>query len=214
MDFQKYLEPVIETYTTGEWYPEVFKAKEEFFQKAGMVHEDDLEFESRMSLFMDWYLFDRNLPGIDLPPVRIYFQEHFDSMEEESRRIFEDLCETQHSLFRLKRFTFGKKNLIIEDLFTGKSIRVEDPHIQHGFNKGDVFEARLVRFKDKIEFSNGFCFHPREMEGFILSEIKKIRHQDTQKHQKLIFQLASMKLKHARFQHIDVKHIYSFESKF
>jgi hypothetical protein len=27
-------------------------------------------------------------------------------------------------------------------------------------------------------------------------------------------QLAAMKLKHLRFQHIDIRHIYTFESKF
>jgi len=41
---QTQLEPVIREFTTGEYYPEVFRAKEEFFARAGVVHDDDAEF--------------------------------------------------------------------------------------------------------------------------------------------------------------------------
>ena len=117
---QKRLEPVILEFTTGDYYPEVYRAKEEFLERAGVVHEDDVEFEQRMNLFMDWYLFDRDLPGVD----------------------------------------------------------------------------------------------PVEMGSFIMNEIKKIRFQEKSRHLKLILQLAQMKLKHQRYSHIDVKHIYGFDSKF
>jgi hypothetical protein len=52
------------------------------------------------------------------------------------------------------------------------------------------------------------------MESFILGEIKRVRFQDKSRQTKLILQLASMKLKHLRFQHIDIKHIYTSQSKF
>jgi hypothetical protein len=52
------------------------------------------------------------------------------------------------------------------------------------------------------------------MRSFITGEIKKIRFQEKSRHLKLILQLAQMKLKHQRFSHIDVKHIYGFQSKF
>ncbi len=49
-------------FTTGDYYKEVFQAKQEYFEKAGVVYEDDDEFENRMCIFMDWYIFDRDLP--------------------------------------------------------------------------------------------------------------------------------------------------------
>lgn len=73
--YHKYLEPLIEEFTTGEYYREVYNAKQEYFEKAGIVYEDDLEFEERMCMFMDWYLFDRDLPGVDLPPIKFYFRK-------------------------------------------------------------------------------------------------------------------------------------------
>jgi hypothetical protein len=101
--YQKYLEPIVEEFTTGEYYREVYNAKQEYFDKAGIVYEDDGEFEQRMCIFMDWYLFDRDLPGVDLPPIKYYFRKNKDRFTNEELNIYRDFCSTQHSLFRLKR---------------------------------------------------------------------------------------------------------------
>lgn len=211
--FQRYLEPVIEEFTTGEYYPEVFKAKEDYFEKAGIIFEDDPEFEQRMSIFMDWYLFERDLPGVDLPPIKHYFRKNKDKMADREVAIYRDFCSTVHSLFRMSRMTWNKRGLVITDLFTRKTYKVMDPEINKGFARGDLFEARLIPFEGTYEFSRGFCFHPIETEGFILDEIKKVRFQDQKRQTKLILQLSQMKLKHLRYNHIDIRHIYSFQSR-
>lgn len=212
--FQKYLDPIIEEFTTGEYYREVYNAKQEYFDKAGVVYEDDSEFEQRMSIFMDWFIFDRDLPGIDLPPIKYYFRKNKDHFTNEELNIYRDFCSTIHSVFRLKRFTWNRKGLVVQDLFTAKKYVVTDSEIDDGFARGDVFEARIIPFRNSYEFSRGFCFHPSEVRSFIVSEIKKVRFQEKIRHTKLILQLAAMKLKHLRFQHIDIKHIYTFNSKF
>lgn len=211
---QKYLDPVIEEFTTGEYYREVYTAKQEFFEKAGIVYEDDAEYDQRMSIFMDWYLFDRDLPGVDLSPIKLFFRKNKENLPNERLSIYRDFCSTIHSVFRLKGRSWFSKGLKVEDLFSKKSYTVIDSDINQGFARGDLFEARLIPFKGRYEFSRGFCFHPIEMESFILNEIKKVRYQDKSRQTKLILQLSSMKLKHLRFQHIDVKHIYTFDSKF
>ncbi len=212
--YQKYLEPVIEEFTTGDYYREVYNAKQEYFEKAGIVYEDDPEFEQRMCLFMDWYLFDRDLPGVDLPPMKYYFRKNRDRFSNEELNIYRDFCSTIHSVFRLKRFTFFRRNLVVEDLFSNQIYSVSDVDLNRGFARGDLFEARIIPFKGGLEFSKGFCFHPIDMESFILGEIKKVRFQDKARHTKLILQLSAMKLKHLRYNHIDIRHIYTFDSKF
>ncbi len=212
--YQKYLEPVIEEFTTGEYYREVYNAKQEYFEKAGVVYEDDAEFEQRMCIFMDWYIFERDLPGVDLPPVKYYFRKKKDRFSNEELNIYKDFCHTIHSIFRLKRSGWFKQGLVVTDLFSNKTLTVTDAQINQGFARGDIFEARIIPFKGSYEFSKGFCFHPVEMESFILSEIKKVRFQDKTRQTKLILQLSAMKLKHLRFQHIDIKHIYTLDSRF
>ncbi|MCC7440282.1 MAG: hypothetical protein IT285_01535 [Bdellovibrionales bacterium] len=212
--YQKYLEPVIEEFTTGEYYQEVYNAKQEYFDKAGVVYEDDPEFEARMNIFTDWYLFDRDLPGIDLPPIRYFFRKNKAKLTDEELNIYKDLCSTIHSLFRIKRFAWTGGGLVIEDLFSNKTFKVNDAEMKKGFNRGDIFEARLIPFKGAYEFSRGFCIHPVDMEGFITGEIKKVRFQEKPRQTKLILQLSAMKLKSLRFNHIDIRHIYTFDSRF
>lgn len=212
--YQKYLEAIIEEFTTGEYYREVYNAKLEYFDKAGIVYEDDVEFEQRMCIFMDWYLFDRDLPGVDLPPIKYYFRKNKDRFSSDELNIYRDFCSTIHSVFRLKRFTWNRKGFVVIDLFSSKTHTVTDSEITQGFTRGDIFEARIIPFKGYFEFSRGFCFHPADMESFILGEVKKVRFQDKSRQTKLILQLAAMKLKHLRFPHIDIRHIYKFESRF
>ncbi len=212
--YQKYLEPVIEDFTTGEYYREVYQAKQEYFHKAGIVYEDDPEFEQRMCIFMDWYLFDRDLPGVDLPPIRYYFRKNKQRFSHEELTVYQDFCRTIHSIFRLKSFAWNRKKFTIVDLFSKKTHAVIDSEMSHGFARGDIFEARLIPFQGANELSRGFCFHPAEVQSFILSEVKKVRFQDKSRQTKLVLQLASMKLKHSRFPHIDIHHIYKLESKF
>lgn len=212
--YQKYLEAVIEEFTTGEYYREVYSAKQEYFDKSGVVYENDPEFEQRMCIFMDWYIFDRDLPAVDLPPIKYYFRKNKDHFGSEELDIYHGFCSTIHSIFRLKRHTWTKNGSVITDLFSQKSYTVIDPNMSCGFNRGDIFEARILPHRGLYEFSQGFCFHPIEMKSFILQEIKKVRFQDKNRQTKLILQLAAMKLKHIRFPHIDIKHIYQFGSRF
>lgn len=212
--YEKYLDPVIEEYTTGEYYREVFNAKQEYFEKAGIIYEDDPDFEQRMCIFMDWYIFDRDLPGVDLPPIKYYFRNKKETFSAEELSIYQDFCTTIHSIFRLKRYTWTKRGIVVTDLFQNKTHTVEATEITRGFAKGDLFEARIIPFQGKMQFSKGFCFHPTDMESFILGEIKRVRYQDRSRQTKLILQLAGMKLKHQRFSHIEVKHIYSNKSRF
>jgi len=211
--YQKYLEPVIEEFTTGDYYREVYEAKEEYFLKAGKVFEDDSEFESRMNIFMDWYIFERDLPGVDLPPIKYYFNKNQSKFSSEEIGIYKDLCHTHHSLFQLKRKTWFTHALIVKDLFTGKKYTVNSPEMEQGFSKKDIFEARIIPYRGHFEFSQGFCFHPLEMQSFILKEIKKVRYQEKSRHTKLILQLSQMRLNQLRFSHIDVQEIYKHGSK-
>ncbi len=204
----------MEIYTTGEFYPEVFKAKQEFFDQSGTVHDDDIEFEQRMSLFMDWYLFDRLIPSLGMPPISHYIRQNQTDFSETEKTLVNDLSHSIHSIFVFRGTTIFGKKLVVQDLFTKKKYKVIDLRLKHAFARGDIFEARLFSHEGKNYFSQGFCFHPVEMKSFIFNEVKKIRFQDRDRHLQLILQLAQMKLKHQRFSHIDVKHIYGFDSKF
>jgi len=212
MDYQQYLEPIIKKYSTGDFYSELISAKNEYFEKTGMVTEEDIEYENRMNIFLDWYLFDRPLASFKVAPVSHYYSQMADKLTIEEADIYKGFCNTIHSIFYCLKIK--KDEVVVEDLFQEKKYNVSHFEYKQAFMKGDIFEARLIPFKKEYIFYNGFCFHPVEMEKFIVSEIKKVKHQDKSEQTKLIQQLAAMKLKHSRYQHINIKHIYTFTPKF
>jgi hypothetical protein len=101
------------------------------------------------------------------------------------------------------------EDIYLKDLVSNEKYIVEESEISKGFTKGDVFEARLLKYKDRLVFGNSFTFHPREVRGFILKQIKQVRYLDVTHKLKLFQRLSSMRLKTDQYPHIDVKHIYT-----
>ena len=64
------LDRLAERYSEGEHKLEAMRAREEYFERAGKVFDDDAElFEGRMASFLEWYVLERPFAGIGLPPV-------------------------------------------------------------------------------------------------------------------------------------------------
>jgi hypothetical protein len=64
------LDRLAERYGEGEHKLEAMRAREEYFDRAGKVFDDDAElFEGRMASFLEWYVLERPSAGTDAPPV-------------------------------------------------------------------------------------------------------------------------------------------------
>lgn len=211
-EFQECFDILIEEFSTGEFYRELFTAKQEYFMESGVVSEDDPDFENQMDIFMGWYLFDRPLQEHDLSPVKLYYRRNRDTLEPKALEKFYALTETVHSIFEMLKQKGD--TLILREYCTRKKFEINDERYNLGFSKGDVFEARLIPNGKQFCFAAGFCFHPRESIRFIDSQIKKIRYQDLEQRNQLLLKLNQMKMKHLRYPHIDVSHIYTLEPKF
>lgn len=207
MKVQDFLDQVLKRYSEGNFYEEVKRAKAEFFERVGQVGEGSDRFESQMKAFVDWYLFDRPLDKSEISPVKMFVFDHKAELSEEDFQIFSNLTKTLHSLFELLKVK--DCDVYVKDLFSGEKYIVEDSDVHAGFNKGDIFEGRLIFFKDRYVFGNAFTFHPSQVRSFIGKQIKKIRSLDHAHHLKLMHQLATMRLKAEQYSHIDVKHIYN-----
>jgi hypothetical protein len=209
---QEFLDRILTTYSTGTRYEEVRRAKDEFFHRAGKVAEGSDAFEQQMKSFVDWYLFDRPLDGADLCPVKMFVVENKNTLPPEELQIFTDLTKGIHSIFEYLKMKGN--DVYLKDLFSKENYVVEDSEINRGFTKGDVFESRLIRFKDRFVFGGSFVFHPIDCKSYIRKQIKKIRYQDYAQRLKLIHRLATMRLKTEQYAHIDVKFIYTDQPMF
>jgi hypothetical protein len=207
MTIQPYLDRILEKYSEGRRYDEVRKAKEEFFARAGKVAEGSELFESQMRAFIDWYLFDRPLDGVDLCPVKMFIFEFEKELAPEEVEIFREITKSVHSLYEFLKIRGD--DVYLKDLITGEKYVVEESEINRGFTKGDIFEGRLIRFQNRYVFGGSFVFHPQDVRSFIKKQIKTIRYLDDKQRLKLLHRLSTMKLKTEQYSHIDVKFIYT-----
>jgi len=207
MLFEDYQNRILEKYSREDFYEEVKKAKEEFFSRAGKVAEGSDLFETQMKAFLDWYLYDRPLNKYGLCPVKMYLFEEGKTLEENEKKVFEDVTKSLHSLFEFLKMK--KSDVYIRDMVTGEKYVIEDSEILHGFSKGDIFEGRLIPFNEKFIFGDSFVFHPVNCKSFIKKQIKQIRYLDEKQRLKLLHRLSIMKLKTHQYAHIDAKHIYT-----
>lgn len=207
-----YLDKVLETYSSGSYYEQVKEAKAEFFDRAGRVAEGSEKFETQMNAFLDWYLFDRPLNREEIAPVKLFVLEKVEKLEPNEQGFFRDLTETIHSLFEVLKVK--NSEIFVRDLFDREKYVVDETEINMGFSKGDIFQTRLIQFKDSLVFGNAFVFHPKESRSFVLKEIKKIKYMDNKQRLKLMHRLAVMKLKLEQYPHINVENIYTEEPLF
>ena len=61
MNYEPFIDRMMQHYTSGRFSDEVQSAKEDFFEKAGAFDEGSADFELKMAQFVDWYLFTRKM---------------------------------------------------------------------------------------------------------------------------------------------------------
>ena len=207
MKLSAYLGMLIKEFTTGPYQGQVQKAREEFFEQSGTVHEDSPVYKERMDLFLDWYVFDRKLEEDDLTPVELFIERNTDKFSNEEKQVFDGMIDSISSLYLVKEVSSSR--LRVKDMFTGKSYKVEEPELVDLLNKGDIFQGRIVPFMGGFVFSEGFCFHDQEARSYMESEIRKIKSMPKHYHHSFMMKLALMKLKTMEYNHVPIKYIYS-----
>ena len=205
------LEKLIQSFTGPEFQREVLEAKREFFERAGIVDEESVNFETRMSQFLDWYMFSRELAEYHLPPANYYLDRNRDKIPTEELPLYENLTRTYHSLFEFVKIR--ESDLTIRCLFTKKKYVLADSVITAGFTPDEVFEARLIPNEKSWVFTKGFCFHPAEASKFIFKEIKQVKHLDQTHKEALMLKLLKMRYKFEQYKHIRIDFIYSNDGR-
>jgi hypothetical protein len=209
--YDKILETLIQHFTGAEYQREVLEGKREFFERAGIIDEESVNFETRMSQFLDWYMFSRELAEMHLPPVNYYFEQNREKLEPDQLVLYENLTKTHHSLFEFLKLR--DHDVTIRDLFNKNKYVLLNSPITAGFNADEVFEARLIPFEKTWVFTRGFCFHPVEATKFISKEIKQVRHLDQSHKEALMLKLLKMRYKFEQYKHIRLDFIYSNDGK-
>ncbi|MGE3681634.1 MAG: hypothetical protein AB7G93_07905 [Bdellovibrionales bacterium] len=214
MNYEPFIEKLMQHYTGGNYLTEVKAAKEDFFERAGTFDEASVDFELKMAQFTDWYLFTRRMEDGRVS-IEMVLDDPAYNITEDERPLYLNLRNSRHSLFEFQRLKGD--DVYVRDLFTGFKYVLRHSRVTQGFNTDEFFEARLIPHDGGFVFSNSFCFHPATVSKFILKEVKRVNRlpeeEQAQAREELIARLFKMKHKHEQYRHLDIHQIYSNDSK-
>ncbi|MFQ5449897.1 MAG: coiled-coil domain-containing protein [Nitrospinaceae bacterium] len=180
------LEQLIEYVTGNTPSNEIYEARKEYQKTAGEIYEDDKAYETRMGLFLEWYICDRLVPEKQQSLLELMISENGGRWSREQLELFSGLANSINGLFMPKKIRDDQ--VVVLNLFDESKYRVKETHGKIMFGKGDIFQARIVPANGEYFFTGNFCFHPKEANKFIKEEIHKV----TGLHQKNIKELKSL----------------------
>jgi hypothetical protein len=211
------LDRLAERYGEGPHKLEAMRAREEYFDRAGKVFDDDAElFEGRMASFLEWYVLER--PGSDggAPPVVRAIEERATAGEEakplahtpEERRVLADLAVSHRSLFELAG-AVGEagRELELEDVIGGARFTVQERRSTVGIAPGDLFEARLIWDGRAVVFGRTFLFHPPDAREVVLDWVERAVADGTSRAD-ILFHLSRQHVRWHRLGHVGAAKVY------
>jgi hypothetical protein len=210
ISIQSLVERLATVFAEGENKLEAMRAREEYFDRAGKVFDDDGDFfESRMAAFLEWYIIERSFGGGPPPASRVAaapvgrFTDH-------ERRGAAHLATSHRSLFELGAMA-GEK-LEVDDLLGGGRFSVIERRSTIGFEPGALFEARLLWDGRSVVFAKTFLFHPPDARERVLQMAEKAADAGTPASD-LLFQLSRLYVRWHRLGHLGAAKIYAGDGR-
>ncbi|HPQ67736.1 MAG TPA: hypothetical protein PKW95_01325 [bacterium] len=206
MAIETYLD-ALQEYADEAFHTELLAARVEYFAGLGRVSENEASFEAHLDRFLDWFLFERVLPQSGLTPMQSFLRMRSEKLPPEECEVYEGFGKNIHSLFLVKKI--DKHGVHVRDLLTKAKYYVSD-ELPSVFTKGQVFEARLLPYREGWRFSKGYIFHPLSVAKQIVKRVKSLTVDDEEGYRSLIRDLAIRRLKADRYKHIDAMEFYRF----
>jgi hypothetical protein len=181
-------------------------AREEFHKLTGEFEEAEPWFETRMTMFMDWYLLDRKGPD-DLTPVEKYLATHNDILSDDELRAFQNLNVSMRSTFQIHKIKGDE--LLLEDLILGGQWLTRWILPFAGLKVDDIFNSRLFLTESDIEVGRGAVLHPTDAQDALFDIIDRARREHMSPNNTVCY-LDKVKLKLDRYSNVKIRHVYKY----
>jgi len=192
------LERVLGFVDGSSWSYELTKARDEFFAEFDPSLISDEVAEFALSLFQDWFLFERELEELGVVPVVAFYREFSSAFTPEEDELFSALTRTVFGVFRLKKVK--AESVALASLMQRKVYEVFDP-VPEGFRTSGLISARLVELGGRHMFCSVVCFHPESQTESIVRCVESIR--DEEEARKFLLRLARINLKSKLYPEVD-----------
>lgn len=192
-------------------------AKDDFHALFGKVFPEDPFYETRMSYFLDYFVFLRPLAsGAGAPTAFLRFGHEiarmFDSSGDVAGRLVRAMEAFRHSLFEIVNVP-AANSMTIRDLRTGTPYQVRRKSNESfcGFTRDTVFQGFVFPDGNHAYLGNGLIMHPPQVMPVIRKFLKKQEKSADFDEQSTLARLAWVQLKAMRHSHAGAKRIYGVE---
>ena len=178
---------------------DLISAKKAYFKDTAGLFGDEDCFDARIANFLEWYIFDRRMGGLNL------LEEFIKNIEDDDKKaLFQELAGGVRSIFEIKKIS--KKAMTFKDLKDGsKHVAIVSFGVD-GFKKGEIIDARLLPQNDQLYLSSSYIFHHGGSKKFITAMIKDAYEREDLS--SALTTLANMSLKWEKYRNYKVEDIY------
>jgi hypothetical protein len=170
--FRKILEELFEFAAKAIPSYQILEAKKSYQKETGEIYEDDSSYNSRMALFLEWYLFDNYITENLQSPLEILIKENSISLSTERLENYKIFTKSIQGLYIAKKIK--NETVKVINLFTDETYLVQEKDSGLFFRKNDIFQGRLIYFQEQFFFTGNFCFHPEKTHKYVKQEVKLI----------------------------------------
>lgn len=201
---EKHIEKIMDHYTSGDKYELLKSAKEYYITNTGKIDDETDEYESRMSSFNDWFIFNyRRDDGRRI--IDDYINDF--NIDDDLAKSFHN---TNYSLFSFAKYNF-KKQMVLKDILHNDKYVVHKDQKNIGLVPEDLFVGRVISYNKDNYVLRGMCTLPGNVISKLKKESKKIRKLNSQiEEEKFLLKLEQLKTKSLQYSHLDVNQIFVF----
>jgi len=151
---------------------QILEAKKTYQMETGTLYEDDKSYNSRMALFLEWYLFNNCAPKSSKTVLEVLLENNSEEFNTDQLKIYKNISKSTQSLFLIQKVHEDGVKAI--NLFTDEIYLVQEKDSRLIFKENDIFQGRIIYFQKYFHFTGNFCFHPKKSHKYIKYEIKLI----------------------------------------
>lgn len=191
-------------------------ARDEWAERAGVVHHDEPLYEERTAAFLDWFALDRPAGATGTrgptPVEKMLAEATPERVSPAERTALTALCASHRSLYRVRELFDSAEGhgLVLDDLWGGGSFRARDRRVIAGVIRGDLLDARLftdVESPPDVLLGRIVCVHPREAEPAV-RRIAEASHAAGEPRDELLFRLLRLRVRCERYRHVSPLRVY------
>ena len=169
---QEILEQLFEFAAKSISDQQILAAKKTYQMETGILYEDDKSYNSRMALFLEWYLFNNCAPKSSKTVLEVLLENNSEECNTDKLKIYKSISKSIQSLFLIQKVHEDRVKAI--NLFNDEIYLVQEKDSRLIFKENDIFQGRIIYFQKYFYFTGNFCFHPEKSHKYIRYEIKLI----------------------------------------